>query len=344
MKPLHSTIALCFGFGAFELFRKTNKTRFALMVAITYLLFSLAWLNSAILAIVESSGIKYFDGTTNREFVIWVTAALNMIVASVGYLLMLKDLNEKEIDEKNLQIESDNKKLTALNNQKDKFFSIIAHDLKGPIGGLLNLGEVLQKKYDQVSPEKREELFRLLVNSAKETSNLLENLLQWSKSESKQSEVIPAKLDVAKLIDKSLSLLNQKIEEKGISITKDLEKGASAWADEIMTDFVIRNLISNATKYVHKGGNIHISSRLDSERNLCITEIMDDGVGIEPKLLKKLFYLDSTYTTKGTNNESGTGLGLKICKEFISLNHGFIQVKSTQGQGSTFTISLPYKK
>ncbi len=337
----HTTAAYCFGLASINLFKKRKKSRFALLVSITYMFFSLTWTFSASMAILGGENFRYLSGDTIREMLIYTFATLNLIVGSVGYLLMLKDLDELQIRNKNEKIESDNVMLKELNVKKDKFFSIIAHDLKGPIGGLLNLGEILHKKHDELPADKREELFRLLVASTKETSNLLENLLQWSRSETKQIEMAPRQLNIDALVNKSINLLRQHIEEKSIVIRKNIDESIFVWADQNMIDTVLRNLLSNAIKYVRPNGKININCQLDNHNQLVSISINDNGIGINQEVLTKLFSIDHNHSTKGTLNEPGTGLGLKICKEFIHANEGKIQVESVVNKGSTFTISLP---
>ena len=337
----HTVAAYCFGLASINLFNKREKSKFAVLVAITYMFFSITWVYSASLAILGGEDFIYLSGDTHREVLIYIFATLNLIMGSVGFLLMLKDLDEQQIRKKNEKIESDNAMLKELNSKKDKFFSIIAHDLKGPIGGLLNLGEILHKKHDELPSDKREELFRLLVASTKETSNLLENLLQWSRSETKQIEMSPRQLNIDALINKSINLLRQHIEEKSIEIKKNIDESIYVWADQNMIDTVLRNLISNAIKYVRRNGKININCQLDSHNKLVSISINDNGIGITEEVLTKLFNIENNHSTKGTLNEPGTGLGLKICKEFVHANSGKIQVESKVDKGSTFTISLP---
>ncbi len=337
----HAIAAYCFGLASIKLFAKRRKSKFALLVSITYLLFCLTWTYSATLAILGGENFSYLSGDSHREVLIYIFATLNLIVGSVGYLLMLKDLDELQIRKKNEKIESDNLTLKELNSKKDKFFSIIAHDLKGPIGGLLNLGEILHKKHDELPADKREELFHLLVASTKETANLLENLLQWSRSETKQIEMAPRQINVDTLVNKSINLLRQHIEEKSIKVSKNIDETTFVWADQNMIDTVLRNLISNAIKYVNKEGKINIKSESDPINNLVKLSIHDDGIGINQETLTKLFSIENNHSTKGTLNEPGTGLGLKICKEFVKANHGKIDVASKENKGSTFTITLP---
>ncbi|MEQ8556080.1 MAG: HAMP domain-containing sensor histidine kinase [Cyclobacteriaceae bacterium] len=338
----HAVAAYCFGLASINLWTKRKKSKFAVLVSVTYMLFSLTWVYSATLAFLGGEAFKYLSGDTLREILIYTFATLNLIVGSVGYLLMLKDLDELQIKKKNEKIESDNEMLKELNAKKDKFFSIIAHDLKGPIGGLLNLGEILHKKHDELPSDKKEELLRLLVASTKETSNLLENLLQWSRSETKQIEMAPRQLSIDALVNKSLNLLRQHIEEKNIVIRKNIDESIFVWADQNMIDTVLRNLLSNAIKYVNKNGRININCQPDMHNNHVNISVNDNGIGIDQEVLSKLFNIDNNLSTKGTLNEPGTGLGLKICKEFIQANSGTIHVESKINKGSTFTISLPF--
>lgn len=254
---------------------------------------------------------------------------------------MIKELDEKSIKDKNKRIESDILRLNEFNLKKDKFFSIIAHDLKSPIGAMIQLGQVLQDSHVELPSVQRETLIGSISNTAGKTFNLLENLLQWSRSEKGRLTANPVNLNMNEIIGGNINLLRENIVQKKITFRNEINENTLAFADFNMINTVIRNILSNAIKYVHEGGTITFSSEVDFQNDISIIRITDDGFGMDQEVIKKMFDLDSDYTTKGINNESGTGLGLKLCKEFILKNKGDIQVISDLGKGSTFKILLP---
>lgn len=274
------------------------------------------------------------------EIIVEMFSFVFIIIGSVGYLLILKEADEQVIFEKNKKIESDYNQLEALNDKKDKFFSIISHDLKSPIGALIQLGYILQKTHTDIPIHEREELIQTISNSAKKTYNLLENLLLWSRTETGKLLPEPMKFDLRVSIEETLDLLRHNIAQKKIQVVVDLKDNIKVYADKNMVSTVFRNLISNAIKFVHENGTISISSKMNIANHNVMIRICDNGVGIDPEVLPKLFDLDSKYSTKGTQNEKGAGLGLKLCNEFITKNKGKIEVESELGNGSTFKIEL----
>ena len=336
--------AYYFAFGGIFLLKRKDKTKFVTSIAITYLLFSSIWLILSVKIIIDKENYQILYGEHIILIILYILATLNLIIGSVGYLMILKELDEKSIKGKNRIIESDNNKLKELNIKKDKFFSIIAHDLKSPIGALTQLGQLLLENHNEIPINRREKIITSIADSSKKTFNLLENLLQWSRSESGRLTTNPISLDIREIIDSTINLLQENISGKSISIKKEFPENIEAFGDYNMISTVIRNILSNAIKFVHENGNIIVSSEKNISDNKVKIYISDDGVGIKKRVMEKLFDIDSNYTSKGTNNESGTGLGLKLCKEFITKNNGEISVKSELNKGSTFCIILPVSK
>lgn len=333
--------AYYFSLGAFSLYIKRERTKFVILISVTYLFFSLAWIIQIVESFLENENYKIMSGESPYLIALYIFAALNLIIGSVGYLLLIKERFEQSIREKNIRIESDNRLLKELNIKKDKFFSIIAHDLKSPIGALIQLGKVLDEDHNELPASEREELIHSIASASRKTYNLLENLLHWTRSETGRLTVKPTKLNIKEIIEGTLNLYKVNINQKKITIRNEIKENTYALGDYNMITTVIRNLISNAVKYVYENGNICLSSKIDLSENKIIIDISDDGVGIKQEIINKLFDIDNDYTTKGTNNEGGTGLGLKLCKEFISKNDGDIMVTSEIGKGSSFKIKLP---
>jgi len=250
----------------------------------------------------------------------------------------LKELNTY-LEEK---VELRTRELKELNATKDKFFSIIAHDLKHPFNTLLGFSELLATNINSYKKTKIEEFINIIFRTTKNTFLLLENLLEWSRSQTGSLELTPSIVDIYELVDENIDLLYNNATNKKLELINNIPKDAKVFADPNMIHTVIRNLLSNAIKYTKAGGKIEISSKIQNSY-LEIT-VSDSGIGIKPENLKKLFRIDENFTTKGTANETGTGLGLILCKEFVQKNGGDIWVKSTYGKGSEFTIKLRTEK
>ncbi|WP_299223757.1 ATP-binding protein [uncultured Aquimarina sp.] len=227
------------------------------------------------------------------------------------------------------------KELNESNQVKNKLFSIISHDLKNEIHGLE--GSLNLMKEDVISTEEFREIVPLLANRTHQTSILLNNLLNWSKSQMRELNAKPTTFDITEVISNKFTFFKPKAEKKDIKLINKLDS-TMIFADKDMFGIVAQNLIANAIKFCNPGDSIALVSREKEDHyEICFE---DTGVGIDPSNLNKLFAED-TFTTNGTENETGTGLGLRICKELIELNQGEIKVESTLGKGSTFYISLP---
>jgi signal transduction histidine kinase len=330
-----------FAFGAANLLIRKEKTSLVRLVSVTYILFSLSWFTSAVGAFVLKEDFKLVTGDNMFEMINYIFSILYLIIGSVGYLMILKEEDERSMREMNTIIELDNQELKELNRTKDRFFSIIAHDLRGPIGAMIQLGEILNKTHKEISVQERELLISSISKSAGKTFNLLENLLQWSRSETGRLIIQSAEMDISEIAADTLELLEESVRQKNIHISNEIREPVKAYGDPDMIKTVIRNIISNAIKYVHENGNIILSAETVPENGRVRIRISDDGVGIDPGVVNSLFDLDHNYTTRGTNNESGSGLGLKLCKEFVEKNNGEIHAESEVGKGSTFEIRLP---
>ena len=229
--------------------------------------------------------------------------------------------------------------LSNANASKDRFFSIIAHDLRGPIGGLTSLfNEVIIRPEDFTADD-----LDMTRESISNTSQLLEQLLSWARSQRGEILVEPVIIDITELLTETQDLFSSLALNKGISLDMSLNEKHYVYADISMTRTILRNLTSNALKFTGKTGSVHAT--IKREDTHYIVSIMDDGVGIPDEVQATLFQLDSrTPTTSGTAGESGSGLGLVLCAEFVNRNHGEIGVVSTPGSGSRFWFSLPVAK
>lgn len=232
-------------------------------------------------------------------------------------------------------------KVIALSESKDKFLSIISHELRNPVGALNGLGEVLSEGHNEMTSEKRQELIDTIVKSSSETYNLLDNLLLWARSEAGHLNVKKSKIDVNELFEDSLEILNGHFRSKNLDLRRDIDQDLFVFADNYMLGTVFRNLLTNAIKFTPEGGCINVSAKYVDNKKKVEIAFRDNGIGIKEEKLKLLFNSCSVYSSKGTNNERGTGLGLRICEEFISKNEGEITVESEINIGTEFKILLP---
>lgn len=228
--------------------------------------------------------------------------------------------------------------LQEANTLKDQLFSIIAHDLKGPVGTINQMIAYIADETNSIDNKTRHDLILSLKDTSQETYNLLENLLDWAKSQ-KQVSYKTERILLKPAADTTIALLSGMASSKNITITNSIDDDLTAYADSYMISTVFRNLISNAIKFTPQGGDIRVQAFRDDSR--VVIKFIDSGIGIPKEVADKIFDSSINYTTLGTNNERGTGLGLKLVKKLTSSNGGTISVDSTPNRGTTFTITLP---
>jgi len=243
------------------------------------------------------------------------------------------------IQKQSKDIINQNKNLQILNSEKDRFISIISHDLKNPFHTLLGLTDLLNIRYQSFSDEKRLSYIKSIYSSARTIYNLLENLLTWTLSQSAQLKITKQTFAINLITQNTINLLSENSNVKNISIVHDNRKNFMVYADAAMIETVIRNLLSNAIKFTNINGSITINyTQTDTHTTVSIT---DTGIGIELNNLSTLFTAGNHIRSNGTSNETGTGLGLLICKEFMGINNGRIWAESIPDKGSTFFVELP---
>ncbi len=276
---------------------------------------------SIIKALISSVAVKDNDGN---------------VVAFQGSIRDITAQKEAEITLKKNQ-----EYLQELNASKDKFFSIISHDLRSPFNSILGFTELLWKNSGDFSRAEIEKIAYDIYKTGNETIDLLNNLLEWSSSQTGKLKINPENFFLKSVVDDTIDLLNEYAIKKNITVLNEVPGQIKVFADKNMIGSVIRNLLSNAIKFT-QNGNVRITAKdVNSFVEFLIT---DTGVGIKPEDMKKLFRLDTEFSTPGTANEKGSGLGLILCKEFIEKNHGEIFVESEEGKGTRFILKLPNTK
>lgn len=252
--------------------------------------------------------------------------------------LLLTTANE-EMERANHKLIDSEADLRHLNATKDKFFSIIAHDLKNPFNALLGFSEILANSADEEKISDVKEYSKAVNDSAEKLYRLIDNLLEWSRTQTGNVPFSPNHFSLDKLIHDELGIQSQTLKAKNITTQLLSNDPVNAFGDKTLIGTIIRNLVSNAIKFSLPGGKIWIATRVfDNKVEVAIT---DSGVGIAPDRIAKLFNLESSQSTQGTWDEKGTGLGLLICKEFVKKNNGEIWVESQLGKGTTFFFTVP---
>lgn len=274
-----------------------------------------------------------------RNFLFILIALSVIIIVLVFYLYVTKQKTNKILQEANDKVNRQNIELQNLNATKDKFFSIISHDLKGPLNSLTSFSSLLINHTDSLSKEEIQMMATDLDKSIKNLFALLENLLEWSRSQTGNIEFKPEVFDVAAILDENINLLRPQAQGKNITLISENISEHLALAHKPSINTVVRNLISNAIKFTPEGGRITMALKRNNKE--VIVSITDTGVGMPAEVLEKLFRIDTKHSTKGTANEKGTGLGLILCKEFVEKNNGRIWVTSKPEFGSTFYFTLP---
>ncbi|MCU7496971.1 MAG: PAS domain S-box protein [Ignavibacteria bacterium] len=232
-----------------------------------------------------------------------------------------------------------NRKLKELNASKDKFFSIVAHDLRSPFSALLGFSEYMHKHIEELTHDEIKDFSFRIYKSLNSLLKLIENLLQWARINTGKMEFSPDRFSLNELLDEILNIYNINAGRKNIKLYCSLDNSYEVYADKDMIDSVLRNLLSNAIKFTASGGEIRLAAK---KRNGYVeVSVADTGIGIRKEDMERMFRIDENLTREGTENEKGTGLGLVLCREFVQMNGGTIEVESEHGKGSTFRFTIP---
>lgn len=273
------------------------------------------------------------DGT-----VFWAEMKVKNLGEGLKSFGTISDITQRKLTEK--QLKDSERSLKASNAAKDKFFSIIAHDLKTPFNTLMGYNYLLMNEYHQYDDKKRESMITSLYDITKQTFKLLENILVWSQSQTGGIPFAPRSINITKLLIEIIRLYSPTAKSKSITLGLDSDiRDVKVFADPEMVQTVIRNLVNNAIKFTPEKGKVNLSIRSDDDEKITVS-VHDNGIGIDPAKKDQLFRIDNNYSTLGTHDEKGTGLGLVICKEFIEINGGEIWIEESSEKGSQFSFSL----
>ncbi len=317
------------------------------------------WEDANILNRVNGQKWEIHNGEVNHRrhndevFPVWLTRSYvfnknrkPIAIVHVARDVTVQKANQEAITSYAYQLETLNQKLAEselhlreLNSAKDKLFSIISHDLRNAFSSIRGYSELLSFEYDDMEERERRTMIERLEMASGNLSRLLENLLVWARVQTDSVEHNPEKMRVDYLVQQAIRLYASQAADKKIALRAGLLTDAPVFADANMIDSVIRNLVSNAIKFTPSGGAVTIT--MLNAGNWVQVEVKDSGVGIPPEMIEQLFQVGSNFSTLGTEQERGTGLGLLLCKELVSLNGGKIWAESKPGIGSRFYVSLP---
>jgi signal transduction histidine kinase len=273
-----------------------------------------------------------------RNILFLLVGLMIVIALLVLYLYLVKRRSTRILEVAKNEVQQQNVRLQELNHTKDKFFSIISHDLKGPLNSLTSFSHLLIEHTDKMTREEIQLLAADLDKSVKNLYGLLENLLEWSRSQTGNFDFTGEWFDLTELVNNNRDLLEAQASNKNINIALEAPEKCPVKLHKQSINTVVRNLISNAIKFTGEGGAIRV--RVEKTPDMVSVSVADNGVGMRPQEMDKLFRIDRKHSTRGTANEKGTGLGLILCAEFVEKNGGTITVKSEPGKGSVFTCSF----
>ncbi|MGC1392385.1 MAG: two-component regulator propeller domain-containing protein [Bacteroidales bacterium] len=296
----------------------------------------------------NNDGIWNYEGTSLKIIILppwWKTlwfkvVSISTIFLIIGFIFIsrVRSLKKQKINlEKLVAIKTS--ELRELNVSKDKFFSIIAHDLKNPFGSIISISDLLKEEIKSADTVTLENYASMINTSAVQTMRLLVNLLEWANSQRGKIAFTPELIDLHELFDEEFSMLNDMATGKNIELKNSFKDNLKITADKNMIKTILRNLISNAIKFTHKNGWVEVNAMIENKH--VEISVSDNGIGMTKETMAKLFRLDGNLSTRGTENEKGTGLGLFLCKEFAEKHGGKIWVESEPGKGSIFKIVLP---
>ena len=318
--------ASIFGYFVYRIFKSNIHSKIKLLINVIGITFVISNIVRGLFSVLTSNNIDITSTLVVNQ--IWLI--LLLIITATFPTSFLLIINEEE-----------SLKLNQINSIKDKFFKIIARDLREPIAQMITATEVLERNFKDFNEENMVQILNIIKSSSERGLILLENLLSWAQSQTNSIEFNPEMIDVTNIINENINLLQRKANEKNIEFVKMKWTSEMIKADKNMLTLVIKNLLSNAIKNANPGGQVNIKNQIKNE--VYEFSVQDNGVQINHKSVKDLFNTESLYVGIGTNEEKGTGIGLVLCKEFIQKHNGDIRVTSKEGQGNTFTFTIPRK-
>ncbi|HBG24917.1 MAG: hypothetical protein A2X17_09175 [Bacteroidetes bacterium GWF2_41_61] len=295
--------------------------------------------NSITASVFLKNGRILISGGTDANQLIQNNSLLHELNREVNNLQRQLIKEKRNLEETLRQLSSVNKELKEANATKDKFFSIIAHDLKNPFIALIGFTDYLKENFKSIDPDEAEHMIELMNNSSRSTYSLLEDLLTWSRSQLGKITYKPEKISLNQLWEEIELLVINPAQNKKIDIVFHDPQKVMLFCDPNMFKIILRNLVTNAIKFSYPGSSVTVSA--EPEKINALISVTDKGVGIDPARFENLWQIGAGSSTKGTKDESGTGLGLILCKEFVETHGGKIWVESELNVGSSFKFTIP---
>ncbi len=297
-------------------------------------------LKQAQIELLTKSGELKNEELTRKQVLIYFTVGCALLLLLLAFVLYYNNRHNRNarisLQQKNREIQNQTRQLRNLNSTKDKLFSIISHDLRSPVASLKALMELVSTS--GLTQEEFNDITKVLKRNLDTVYDDLDNLLLWAQTQLRGLQAVPEKIDLRSIADDKILLFRELAENKKLTLMNSIPEGMMVEADRNHVGLVFRNLIANAVKFNRTGGHVMLDAT--SQDDSCLITVSDSGVGINEENLDKLFNPETHFTTPGTNQEKGMGIGLLLTKEFVEKNNGSIAVQSAPGKGTTFTITL----
>ena len=319
-----------------------NMIRYLFLLVILFGSFGLKLAAQENISNSQSINNKIENGTEAIQIIDFQAYFVIIIILFLATIILFFFLYFKKVKENKTSTEilcKQNELLQEANNTKEKFLSIIGHDLKNPFNSVLGLSNLIIEQWESLEEKERLNITNEINNSSQNIYELLDNLLIWSRTQTSNTQMVPEAFDLNEKIQEIFELFKNQAHYKNINVRLEISNIKKVFADPNMIATVIRNLLSNSLKFTFAGGQIVI--RTQKKADIVEFSISDNGKGILPDDLKRIFKDKGNIKTKGTANESGSGLGLLLAKDFVQRNGGLIWVESKPGKGSLFTFTLP---
>jgi PAS domain S-box-containing protein len=302
---------------------------------------SIGFVNDLLKSEPQESSLIEKRYLTSKGEIIWALTTVSLMSDFEGrplyFIVQVQDITKRKRNEE--QVLRYAEELKNLNAAKDKFFSIISHDLRSPFNSLLGLTEFITHSYDEMNPSEIKSSILNIYNSAQQVYNLILNLLEWSMLQSGRLKVEKSVINLAELGIEIINLYKESASNKQLELVNNINENILVYADKYMIDTIVRNFVSNSIKFTNPGGKIIIKGIINGDN--AEVSVTDTGIGIGLENRKNLFRIDEQFRRDGTASEKGTGLGLILCKEFIEKNSGVLWVESEEGKGSRFSFTVP---
>ncbi len=320
-------------------FKRVIFLNSAVLLALVFILFFLStYIIVTPLNKLKKATFEISKGNLDAQVDINSGDELEILGKAFNQMARILRYNQTNLTRAYKKLQDSEKELKISNTTKDKFFSILSHDLRAPFSSLVSVSEVLTEDTNQLSPDRKKSFIRSIHTTAVQLHNLIENLLSWSRTQIQNIRFEPSRVELRHTVQNTIDLIQVQSGNKDIVVNNNIDKNLAVYADSNLLSTILRNLISNAVKFTETKGEVSIST--SNEGGMVRVSVKDNGLGMRPEDLKMLFRIDIDTKFIGNSTEKGTGLGLILVKEFVEINGGQVKVESRFGAGSTFSFTL----